>query len=136
MNALHPPLAAQGAETQEAGALDPWPDTAGTLRLLCRLSGGYGAILLLLGVLWATPLGAEACSSGLAGVMAGAVLLALAGLLADRDGWDARRERARAFVERERNWSSNIGRYEPVYQRLIDAARRKTRWSVSPARAS
>ena len=53
-----------------------------------------------------------------------AIAAALAGLLADRDEWDARRARARAFVERERNWSSNISRYEPVYQRLL-AAREK-----------
>ena len=80
MNALHPPLAAQKG-TQEAGAPGPWPDAAGTLRLLRRLGGGYGAVLLLLGALSVTPLGAEARSSGLAGVVAGAVLLALAGLL-------------------------------------------------------
>lgn len=48
-----------------------------------------------------------------------AIAAALAGLLADRAGWDARRATARAFVERERNWSSNILRYEPVYQRLL-----------------
>ena len=53
-----------------------------------------------------------------------AIATALAGLLADRDEWDTRRARARAFVERERNWSSNISRYEPVYQRLL-AAREK-----------
>lgn len=81
MNTLHPPPAAQETGTQDAGALDPWPDAAGTLRLLRRLGGGYGAVLLLLAALWATPLGAEARSSGLAGVVAGAVLLALAGLL-------------------------------------------------------
>ena len=80
MNALHPPLAAQ-EETKGAGTLDGWPEAAGTLRLLCRLSGAYGAVLLLLGVLGATPLGPEARSSGLAGIVAGAVLLALAGLL-------------------------------------------------------
>ena len=44
---------------------------------------------------------------------------ALAGLFADRSIWDERRALARAFVERERNWSSNILRYEPVYQRLL-----------------
>ncbi|CCW18485.1 Glycosyl transferase, group 1 [Sphingobium indicum BiD32] len=44
---------------------------------------------------------------------------ALAGLFADRSIWDERRAVARAFVERERNWSSNILRYEPVYQRLL-----------------
>ena len=55
-----------------------------------------------------------------------AIAQALAGLLADRGGWDARRQRARAFVEQERNWSSNVLRYEPVYQRLI-AARASSR---------
>ncbi|WP_066781430.1 TIGR04063 family PEP-CTERM/XrtA system glycosyltransferase [Sphingomonas sp. CCH5-D11] len=53
-----------------------------------------------------------------------AIAQALARLLADRSGWDDRRARARAFVERERNWSSNISRYEPVYQRLVAAAAR------------
>jgi glycosyltransferase involved in cell wall biosynthesis len=51
-----------------------------------------------------------------------ALAAALAGLLADRSGWDARRARARAFVEAERNWSSNISRYAPVYGALLDAA--------------
>lgn len=50
-----------------------------------------------------------------------AIAVALAGLFADRSGWDARRTRARAFVEQDRNWSSNISRYAPVYQRLVDA---------------
>ena len=58
-----------------------------------------------------------------------ALAAALAGLLADRSGWDARRVRARAFVSAERNWASNIGRYEPVYQRLIEAARSGVIWS-------
>ena len=43
---------------------------------------------------------------------------ALADLFERRGDWDARRERARRFIERERNWSSNISRYAPVYQRL------------------
>jgi glycosyltransferase involved in cell wall biosynthesis len=51
---------------------------------------------------------------------------ALAGALADlfdaREGWDQRRDQARAFVEQERNWSSNISRYAPVYQRLTGRA--------------
>jgi PEP-CTERM/exosortase A-associated glycosyltransferase len=46
----------------------------------------------------------------------------VAGLLADRSIWDDRRAVARAFVERERNWSSNIRRYEPVYQHLLARA--------------
>ncbi|MBN3560328.1 TIGR04063 family PEP-CTERM/XrtA system glycosyltransferase [Sphingomonas yabuuchiae] len=52
-----------------------------------------------------------------------AIADALAALLADRGGWDARRAAGRAFVERERNWASNIRRYEPVYQRLLDGAK-------------
>jgi len=39
----------------------------------------------------------------------------------DRADWPSRRQRARAFVERDRNWSSNILRYEPLYHRLIQA---------------
>ena len=58
-----------------------------------------------------------------------AVADALAGLFTHRSGWDARRARARAFVERERNWASNIERYQPVYQRLIGAAPRVGTWS-------
>ena len=57
-----------------------------------------------------------------------AIARALAGLFADRSGWAARRDRGRAFVEKERNWSSNVSRYEPVYQRLI-AARSVRSWS-------
>lgn len=44
---------------------------------------------------------------------------ALAALLDDRHIWDERRRTARAFVERDRNWLSNISRYEPVYQKLL-----------------
>lgn len=47
----------------------------------------------------------------------------VAALLADRSGWDAMRDRGRAFVEAERNWASNVARYQPLYQRLI--ARRR-----------
>lgn len=63
-----------------------------------------------------------------------AIATALAGLLADRSGWDARRARARAFVEAERNWSSNIRRYDPVYQRLTSAALMDEACLHSPAR--
>ncbi|WP_340264760.1 TIGR04063 family PEP-CTERM/XrtA system glycosyltransferase [Sphingobium mellinum] len=52
-----------------------------------------------------------------------AIAAALAGMFADRGFWDERRATARAYVERERNWSSNILRYEPVYQRLLDRPR-------------
>jgi PEP-CTERM/exosortase A-associated glycosyltransferase len=61
-----------------------------------------------------------------------AIAGALADLFADRASWDARRERARAFVERERNWSSNISRYQPVYQWLAKAAATDGTWSRLP----
>lgn len=48
-----------------------------------------------------------------------AIAATLAALLSDRAMWDARRRTARIFVETHRNWSSNILRYEPVYQRLL-----------------
>ncbi len=48
-----------------------------------------------------------------------AIASVLSALLADRRNWDDRRVTARAFVERDRNWSSNISRYEPVYRKLI-----------------
>ena len=47
-----------------------------------------------------------------------ALAAALSGLFADRDGWEERRDAARHFVEEHRNWSSNIARYIPVYQKL------------------
>ena len=58
---------------------------------------------------------------------------AVAGVFADRSGWDAQKMRARQWVERERNWSSNISRYEPVYQRLIDARSRESKWLRTPS---
>ncbi len=48
-----------------------------------------------------------------------AIAAALSGLLADRASWDHRRAVAREYVERDRNWSSNISRYEPVYRKLV-----------------
>ena len=53
-----------------------------------------------------------------------AIAGALADMFADRGFWEERRRTARAFVERERNWSSNILRYEPVYRRLLDRPQR------------
>jgi PEP-CTERM/exosortase A-associated glycosyltransferase len=47
---------------------------------------------------------------------------ALARLFADRSEWERRRETARRFVERDRNWSSNISRYTPAYQKLTGKA--------------
>ena len=51
-----------------------------------------------------------------------AIADALTDLFAQRERWEERRDAARRFVERERNWSSNISRYEPVYQRLTGKA--------------
>lgn len=48
-----------------------------------------------------------------------AMARALAGLLANRAGWEERRAMARAFVARERSWARNVSRYEPVYQSLL-----------------
>ncbi|WP_404368064.1 TIGR04063 family PEP-CTERM/XrtA system glycosyltransferase [Sphingomonas sp. MMS24-J45] len=53
---------------------------------------------------------------------------ALAALLADRDAWDGRRARGRAFVEAERNWATNIQRYAPVYQKLTGAMPSPASW--------
>ncbi|WP_428630797.1 TIGR04063 family PEP-CTERM/XrtA system glycosyltransferase [Sphingopyxis sp.] len=51
-----------------------------------------------------------------------AIADALAHLLKNRGMWAERRRTARIFVETHRNWSSNILRYEPVYQRLLNGA--------------
>ena len=58
-----------------------------------------------------------------------AIADALVTLFADRSGWDARRERARTFVEKDRNWSSNISRYVPVYQKLVEAGKSELKCS-------
>ena len=44
---------------------------------------------------------------------------ALAGLLTDRAGWDARRAAGRAHVAANHDWAKNVHRYHDVYQRLI-----------------
>ena len=51
-----------------------------------------------------------------------AIAAALAGMFADREDWEERRERARKFVEQDRNWSLNISRYEHLYQKLTGKA--------------
>jgi len=51
-----------------------------------------------------------------------AIANALAKLLENQGIWAERRRTARIFVETHRNWSSNILRYEPVYQRLLRGA--------------
>jgi glycogen synthase len=51
-----------------------------------------------------------------------AIAAALDGLFANRRLWDGRRDTARRFVERDRNWSSNISSYMPAYQKLTGKA--------------
>ena len=51
-----------------------------------------------------------------------AIADALDRLFGDRLNWGERREQARRFVETDRNWSSNISRYVPVYQKLTGKA--------------
>jgi PEP-CTERM/exosortase A-associated glycosyltransferase len=48
-----------------------------------------------------------------------AIAASLDSLLANRDQWDVMRQRARHFVETERNWQTNIYRYDPVYHSLL-----------------
>lgn len=52
-----------------------------------------------------------------------AIAESLDALLENRDGWPAMRQRARDFVETERNWQRNIYRYDPVYQLLLEHPR-------------
>jgi glycogen(starch) synthase len=52
---------------------------------------------------------------------AAALATAVTRLFTERDQWDARRARARAFVEEERNWAVNVARYQSVYQNLAQS---------------
>ncbi len=61
-----------------------------------------------------------------------AMARAISSLFADREIWPARRARARAFVEAERNWANNVARYVPVYQKLIESADKLSSWSQNP----
>jgi len=51
-----------------------------------------------------------------------ALATALADLFDRRDQWEARRDTARRFVERERNWRDNVANYAPVYARMTERA--------------
>jgi len=62
-----------------------------------------------------------------------ALARAIATMFADREGWPARRARARAFVEAERNWAHNVARYGPVYQKLIESTDMIGSWSRNSA---
>ncbi|MEY4269476.1 MAG: hypothetical protein RLZZ58_692, partial [Pseudomonadota bacterium] len=53
-----------------------------------------------------------------------AIAASLGVLLADQTNWAQMRDQARKYVERDRNWSSNILRYEPVYQKLLSGKTR------------
>ena len=64
-----------------------------------------------------------------------ALARSVAGVFGDRDHWDARRARARAFVEAERNWSVNVARYESVYQKLAMSRPGKPAWSHRTVKA-
>lgn len=44
---------------------------------------------------------------------------AMAGLLADRDSWEARRHAGRAHVAAHHDWARNVYRYQDIYQRLL-----------------
>ena len=44
---------------------------------------------------------------------------AIEAMFAARDTWEQRRQVAREFVEKERNWKKNIERYDPVYHLLL-----------------
>jgi PEP-CTERM/exosortase A-associated glycosyltransferase len=46
---------------------------------------------------------------------------AIAGLLGSPDRWPRLRERARQFVERERNWAVSVARYRPIFDSLVPA---------------
>jgi PEP-CTERM/exosortase A-associated glycosyltransferase len=48
-----------------------------------------------------------------------AIAKALDALLADAASWPKRKETARDFVAKERNWRKNIVRYDPVYHLLL-----------------
>lgn len=57
-----------------------------------------------------------------------ALAAAVAGVFADRSGWDARREAGRAFVETERDWATNVARYDAVYQKVTSEGVGTTPW--------
>lgn len=58
-----------------------------------------------------------------------ALAMSVAAMFADRSDWDARRAAGRAFVERERDWATNVARYDPVYQNITRNRVARTSWS-------
>ncbi len=66
----------------------------------------------------------ELISDGITGTLfapddPAALAKSVSALFANRETWAERLKTAREYVEQNRNWSSNISRYEPVYRRLI-----------------
>jgi PEP-CTERM/exosortase A-associated glycosyltransferase len=62
-----------------------------------------------------------------------ALARAVAGVFADRADWDDRRARARNFVEIERDWATNVARYDGVYQNITQNRAKRPAWSRSPS---
>ncbi len=58
-----------------------------------------------------------------------ALASAVAVMFDDRSDWDARRAAGRAFVETERDWATNVARYDPVYQKITRNGVVRTSWS-------
>jgi PEP-CTERM/exosortase A-associated glycosyltransferase len=54
---------------------------------------------------------------------AGALATAVETLLDQRERWPGLRRAGREFVERERNWTTSVARYRPVFERLASATR-------------
>ncbi|WP_394652492.1 TIGR04063 family PEP-CTERM/XrtA system glycosyltransferase [uncultured Sphingomonas sp.] len=57
-----------------------------------------------------------------------ALAAAVAGVFEDRATWDGRRAAGRAFVESERDWATNVARYDPVYQKVTSEGVGTTPW--------
>ena len=58
-----------------------------------------------------------------------ALAVSVAAMFANRSDWDARRIAGRAFVEAERDWATNVARYDPVYQNITRHHVARTSWS-------
>jgi PEP-CTERM/exosortase A-associated glycosyltransferase len=55
---------------------------------------------------------------------ADALAAAVRRLSGARDRWDAMRQAGRRFVEQERTWAASVGRYQAVYETLLEPGRR------------
>ena len=54
---------------------------------------------------------------------------AVARMFEDRGDWESRRAAGRAFVETERDWATNVARYDPVYQKITQYGALRRSWS-------